>query len=40
MEVFRHWDRGPERMWGVHPWRHSKFGRNKALSNMAYLDLL
>lgn len=39
IEVFRCWDRAPERMWDFHPWRHSKFDRNKVLSNLTYLNL-
>lgn len=40
MEVFRQWARSPERMWVLCLQRHSKFDRNKALSNLTCLDLL
>lgn len=25
MKGIKHWNRGPERRWDPHPWRHSKF---------------
>lgn len=39
MEVFRHWDRSPERMWDLHPWRHSKFDRNKEGNEQPHLHV-